>query len=1106
MTERIKRKKAKRIAMLIIAVTCLIAMAISASAASANGGTGALDGSVGSENDYSEGAVRYNDPVLTATGGDAWEVSLYIKNFRGSFLLYGNQTLAEAGGDEGLIRSVRWARSNGVKNSATRSNEVGITGAVFYDATCPPWNGGQAVYNWGTSVDNMEDFVLYPMRQYCGLPQMYVDKITAQINDVNTHTYTEEEIQQKLSSGEWLDFMVTLEPVVLYHLESVMGRVYDFSKREEMRAKWLWKGRESWYYICERMGNAKVVDNIAPGEHNQPHSWSKDAAWEHQPSKSRDNYAVFWPQFNGQPKTTIPNPEKLPDPTPATETGFDVVSIKSKEIIANIVTDWVPDTASNRLAANLKEIQIKEKTDTEGGKRVHSKHSDGSCGHKSGEPPNQTTCGSTIYEITYCDQLYTFQWTQKPTAWFDEHDLKSESNVMGNTSVLASSYTVNNANKYQFTRKNGVMDVDWPDTGNVFDVFKWDNYNTNGVQIIGDSGQSSYSSVTGYASPIGGVEPFRSQFTDSINAHRFAKYKTDNIPAGTVQTGIIPLAGYMFGTKANQDYLTWMQERGLAIRTAWKLNEVDAAKLKSMYDGDAGANIKWGHGGDRGTSNSDSDLIWNNTWQWSRVANTNAGSRRGSHGNHSPGNINHDDTCGSANYSAPISSADDLITPRAEFARTLEIESTEHGTALSNLIDSEDYYLRKNSYGNDRLTMRIPSTVFEFSPTYRMYADYTLNERSDDYDLVWMLASDVDKVQFYDLLDFNLIQGETVVRAPWSRDYYDTQAADYNTREPISILKAGSAYHVLTSFSTLKVTGIIHYWDVEFFEPGSPERAAAEADNQVVQAYMDSINSMLDSITDSNFGFYTNQIGGTTRSSKFRLWPDMNPEIFKGKEFVSYAGKTLSYVDPLDKYPKLELKPNLSYGYVTTGKQVNYSTIVADNYRLDGNVSGWDSSHAVGDISWTDGELHKYIPDGNNKSAQRLQQVLVDGRGDQNWYIEDYEGIRVVVFEASVIIPAIESNPATLYEKLSDFRSDMNQWSPEMKHPIIQIDGSGSRGYGDDVIIKKNSIGAGTYMDMPNTTVYSGGIKSGGQTMNNWTVVFKPFIFGVRGNILDYNG
>lgn len=78
MTETIKQKQAKWLVALLITLICIILMTAGADAAGANGGTGALDGSVGSENDYSEGAVRYNDPVLTATGGDAWEVSLYI--------------------------------------------------------------------------------------------------------------------------------------------------------------------------------------------------------------------------------------------------------------------------------------------------------------------------------------------------------------------------------------------------------------------------------------------------------------------------------------------------------------------------------------------------------------------------------------------------------------------------------------------------------------------------------------------------------------------------------------------------------------------------------------------------------------------------------------------------------------------------------------------------------------------------------------------------------------------------------------------------------------------------------------------------------------------
>ena len=127
------------------------------------------------------------------------------------------------------------------------------------------------------------------------------------------------------------------------------------------------------------------------------------------------------------------------------------------------------------------------------------------------------------------------------------------------------------------------------------------------------------------------------------------------------------------------------------------------------------------------------------------------------------------------------------------FARTLVVEDTLHGEARENMAPELSYFMRENEYANDRVSFFIPSTIFEFSPTYKMFADYDLNCTGDDYEDIWCLASDVDKVQFIDVLDVNLIGGETNVRAPWSRDYEDQNATDPNTGEPINVVKGGSA-------------------------------------------------------------------------------------------------------------------------------------------------------------------------------------------------------------------------------------------------------------------------------------------------------------------------
>ena len=126
------------------------------------------------------------------------------------------------------------------------------------------------------------------------------------------------------------------------------------------------------------------------------------------------------------------------------------------------------------------------------------------------------------------------------------------------------------------------------------------------------------------------------------------------------------------------------------------------------------------------------------------------------------------------------------------------------------------------------------------------------------------------------------------------------------------------------------------------------------------------------------------------------------------------------------------------------------------------------------------------------------------GKGtNEPWYTEDFEGIKVCVIKGWIDLPAIRSNPATVYERLSDFRSSVNTWSPQMLHPIIEADGgTGLRGDGDLVVIEDGSVGAGTYLDIPPTTIYPGGVDSP-LSLSKWSISYKPDLFGVRGSVFD---
>lgn len=848
------------------------------------------------------------------------------------------------------------------------------------------------------------------------------------------------------------------------------------------------------------------------------------------------------------------------EPKPPTSTSeYDELRIESKVLVANFIQVWDKENpdAGNKFATAFENIQDIEKHEDVPGCFSHNYStvsvSHNTCGQSSGcavdEDGNRYhDCLITApqYISYYCHSQYKFVWTKDPITQLDEKELKMVPNMMYFVAPQTTDSGAMIANKYVMTRKGLYPDYEFIGKGRVFDQYQF--YNTNawgssdkvtiqnthagqaGIDVDGnpigptwiESYIRNYTRLLQPKNPTP-AEPFKDPFTVSFLSHRFAKYMTEDIEGEVGRSKVLPLAGYMEPTQGNKDYKTFTEPRDIYRRVEWYLDEKLQENLDAMHKGTEpeGFNVRWGHGGDWGTNtgawNADltgtdgdsktvggvipdhdkngSDQIWNNEFSWTRVIM--GPDQNPSHYNwcdvggctfHTHGSrVN---TCPHHNTSNQYSGvADQLKTPRAEFLRTMIIEDKPYGQAKTCEADGFEYYARENEYGNDRITWHIPSTVFDFSPTYKMYADYGPDGNPEDYHDVWMLASDAETLQFNDVVDLNITGGDVVVRSNWSRDFEDTNVKDPNRGVVINVLKAGNAYWVETTDFRMDVTAVVHYWDENFWEPGSGRYTSAVADNQIVDMYSESLNAMMSQLDNKHFVYYTNLVGGTSGSasditSNLRKNKQINPKIFNAEP---------------ESYQKLLLNPQIDgYG---SGYSMSGMSVKSDN-RLDGLVGGWDSTWAQqgGQTEWNEGIYQAEVPDDAIHSNENLESVLTS----EDWYIEDYEAIKIKVLKGSVSIDNIKSLPAQVWERLSDSRTDTNKWSPEMRHYLAE------RGPGEQpsvaagrVLIEEGSVGVGTEVLIPTFTVYPDGVKGGGTDVHDFSMMLYPDVIGLRGSTFD---
>lgn len=1130
-------------------------------------------------NDYSFVYDAYQNvtgavPAIYNTDGDGWELGLYVDRsgkgtgfeFVGNCMIYGNRTVTNTAGDASLALSLQWLKSGDAQNSPGGSPET----MKRYVDNSPLWSSTTGRHAFGTDPEMIDKYVIQPL-EFAGV----LDGGTAQ-QMKNTMEYsaretppTEEEWETLLGS-ECIDFLVSMEPIIPYYVHgsgtasggiTMNSRTYYLTKREQHYRNYGSSSAVYWQNICRYMSQAHLNFDLEPS-HGCHWSWSSSASWAPDPKFKQHNYGLYYPAI-AMAKEPV-EPVETKELLQLSNDDLPILKIPAKHIIEELVTDFTKNTPGNKIATRAlgEAIKIHEKMSKEVGDLEHSDQGSVICGAEYKHVPSYDPdtgkeqhsggckyCKGNKHTIIHCDRYYRWTWTPDPTTKFDEDEFHRTGNVLGlgdppnNLDLPATWEGITIPNIYQMTRIDDLLDLEFISKGNVFKEWQWGNYpgHSGGKYEQGYKHWGSYETLN-YESaskenmtkwnPVKGEEPlpFEQPFKISFLSHRLGKWDEEDILSATDIRGVIPIAGYMKETPVNKHYQEWMDERELLVREMWILDESSSGYKDAMYKGQK-YKKSWGFGGNWGTNTSDSDVIWTNEYDFNRVSvQVDCHRSYPCEGDYHSDTINLHPFCPPPENVGSGVAAEFIYTPRALFGRIIDIEDTIVPKKMENLVDGQvSYFLRKNSYGNDRITFRIPSTVFQFSPTYKMFCDYTTDGNKNPEDL-WVLSSDIDTVQFDDVLDFNLVGGQTTVRSAWSRDYEDLHAGDPNTSEAIGVLKGGNAYSVETLDSELKVTMVLHYWDESFFEPGSKDYAAAVAANKIIYSYIESIGGMMNSITDDNFGFYTNLVGGTTKTvdgktSVFRRQPSLNGQIFEGREYTATNGQKMIVADPnqasTSKYAKLLLNPDISSGFVKK-KQVMSPASDGINYRLNGNWDTWDAVQSRGSESWNGSKLSSLIPDIGGFAADSVGQLqgVLDTNGD--WFLEDYEGIKVIVLQGSIWFPAVASEPATAYEKLSDFKSDLNMWAPRMVHPRVMGGMSGIDGSGNDILIEKGTVGAGTFITLPDFDVFPHGLHSitrkepigeiesqsdnSPETLSDVTLCYKPYKFGMRGSVFDNAG
>ena len=279
---------------------------------------------------------------------------------------------------------------------------------------------------------------------------------------------------------------------------------YDLDKRQELYSNWFAIiGANGLGNMLAWLSNPFISFDVEAGAHNCHHDWRDiNTRWDaYNPTWTvcaRDNYYTFVPNFEGQQAPTDP---PAPPPNVPTDDGFPEIRIKEKEMLANIITKWCEDDSEgNRFAGTLKEIRIQEKNFDLPGKGIHDVESGSECTKKVGDPPEK--CGTTKERAIYCDQQYDIEWTPNPTIRFDEEDLKSEANITGQSTDEAAGWPgVDIVNQYQMTRKDGMMDLEFCDPGNIFDIYTFNNASPSPSTTLGPTGESNYYANPGWATP-----------------------------------------------------------------------------------------------------------------------------------------------------------------------------------------------------------------------------------------------------------------------------------------------------------------------------------------------------------------------------------------------------------------------------------------------------------------------------------------------------------------------------------------------------------------------------------------------------------------------------
>lgn len=170
----------------------------------------------GSGESIDSGTYKKGYPTMTHKDADSWEVILWIDGVqKGDIVIYGSHALANMktnssdSGNMSQLQKLDWGNSKTKKSQITTSGGYKTKQRTSFDIK---WQRQSDLHKLRSNINYLKDMMFKPMVEALQMSTAEMDKILAQqalLTD-KANPLTKEEIDAKLASGEFIDWLITL--------------------------------------------------------------------------------------------------------------------------------------------------------------------------------------------------------------------------------------------------------------------------------------------------------------------------------------------------------------------------------------------------------------------------------------------------------------------------------------------------------------------------------------------------------------------------------------------------------------------------------------------------------------------------------------------------------------------------------------------------------------------------------------------------------------------------------------------------------------------------------------------------------------------------------